>query len=75
MLAQDQIRLADLDRALGKLDQLAPADKSRLLTACVISTWNDQRAMPEEVELLRAFAGVLDCPMSPGVAPGGSHAD
>lgn len=72
LLAQDQIRLVDLDRALGKLDQLAPADKSRLLTACVISTWHDQRATPAEVELLRAFASVLDCPLPPGVAPGGS---
>jgi hypothetical protein len=74
LLAKDQIRIADLDQALGKLDQLAPADKSRLLTACVISTWHDQRATPAEVELLRAFASVLDCPMPPGVAPGGRRA-
>lgn len=65
LLAKDQIRIADLDQALGKLEQLAPADKSRLLTACVISTWHDQRATPAEVELLRAFASVLDCPMPP----------
>jgi Zn-dependent protease with chaperone function len=70
-LVKDQIRIADLDQALGKLDKLAPAAKSRLLTACVISTWHDQRASPAEVELLRAFASVLDCPMPPGIAPGG----
>lgn len=74
LLAKDQIRIADLDQALGKLDQLAPADKSSLLTACVVSTWHDQRATPAEVELLRAFASVLDCPMPPGVAPGGRRA-
>jgi hypothetical protein len=73
LLAKDQIRLADLDQALGTLDRLAPADKSRLLTACVISTWHDQRATPTEVELLRAFASVLDCPMPPGMAPGARH--
>lgn len=73
LLAKDQIRLADLDQALGTLDRLAPADKSRLLTACVISTWHDQRATPTEVELLRAFASVLDCPMPPGIAPGARH--
>ena len=67
--AKDQTSIADLDQAMGKLDQLAPADKSRLLTACVVSTWHDQRATPSEVELLRAFASVLDCPMPPGVAP------
>jgi Zn-dependent protease with chaperone function len=70
-LMKDQIRIADLDQALGKLDKLAPADKSRLLTACVISTWHDQRATSAEVELLRAFASVLDSPMPPGIAPGG----
>jgi Zn-dependent protease with chaperone function len=70
LLAKDQIRIADLDQVLGKLDQLAPAAKSRLLTACVVSIWHDQRASPAEVELLRAFASVLDCPMPPGMAPG-----
>ncbi|MEP6972409.1 MAG: M48 family metallopeptidase [Betaproteobacteria bacterium] len=71
LLAKDQIRIADLDLVLGKLDLLAPAAKSRLLTACVISIWHDQRATPTEVELLRAFASVLDCPIPPGLAPGG----
>jgi len=71
LLAEDQIRIADLDQAVGKLGQLAPAAKSRLLTACVISTWHDQRATPAEVELLRAFASILDCPMPPGMAPEG----
>ena len=74
LLAKDQIRIADLDQALGKLDLLAPAAKSRLLTACVICIWHDQRAAPAEVELLRAFASVLDCPMPPGIAPGGRRA-
>lgn len=75
LLAMDRISSADLDQALGTLDRLAPADKSRLLTACVISSWHDQRATPTEVELLRAFASVLDCPMPPGMAPGGRHDD
>ncbi len=75
LLAMDQISSADLDQALGTLDRLAPADKSRLLTACVISTWHDRRATPAEMELLRAFASVLDCPMPPGTAPGGWHDD
>ncbi len=74
LLAKDQIRTGDLDQVLGKLDLLAPAAKSRLLTACVISIWHDQRATPAEVELLRAFASVLDCPMPPGMAPSGGRA-
>lgn len=71
--SKDRIRIEDLDQAVGKLNQLAPAAKSRLLTACVISTWHDQRATPAEVELLRAFASILDCPMPPGMGPGGRH--
>ena len=67
LIAKDQIRISDLDQALGKLDYLAPATKSRFLSACVISTWHDQRATPVEVELLRAFASVLDCPLPPGI--------
>ncbi|MEO7852672.1 MAG: M48 family metallopeptidase [Rubrivivax sp.] len=74
LLAKDEIRISDLDQVLGKLDLLAPAAKSRLLTACIISTWHDQRATPAEVELLRAFASVLDCPLPPGIAPGGRRA-
>lgn len=74
LLAKDQIRIADLDQVFGKLDLLAPAAKSRLLTACVVSIWHDQRATPAEVELLRAFASVLDCPMPPGIVPGGRRA-
>lgn len=74
LLAKDQIRIADMDQVLGKLDRLAPVAKSRLLTACVISIWHDHGATPAEVELLRAFASVLDCPMPPGMAPGGRRA-
>ncbi|MCZ4314676.1 M48 family metallopeptidase [Comamonadaceae bacterium G21597-S1] len=70
LLSKNQIRFADLDQALGKLDRLAPEAKSQFLKACVTSTWHDQRATPAEVELLRAFASVLDCPMPAGMAPG-----
>lgn len=74
LLAKDQIRMADLDQALGKLNQLAPTVKSRLLTACVTSTWHDQRATPAEVELMRAFASILDCPMPADMGLGVGHA-
>ncbi|MGK2906978.1 MAG: M48 family metallopeptidase [Desulfuromonadales bacterium] len=67
LLANDQIKIADLDLALGKLNELKPLAKSRLLKACAASIWHDQRASAVEVELLRAFAGVLDCPMPPAM--------
>ena len=68
LLAKDQVKIADLDLALGKLEQLKPLVKSRLLKACVASIWHDQRATAVEVELFRAFAAVLDCPMPLGAA-------
>lgn len=67
LLARDRIRIADLDLALGKLEKLKPSAKSRLLKACVASIGHDQRVTATEVELLRAFAGVLDCPVPPGI--------
>jgi Zn-dependent protease with chaperone function len=68
VLAKDQINIADLDLALGKLEELELLAKSRLLKACVASIGRDRRVTAVEVELLRAFAGVLDCPVPPGMA-------
>ena len=68
LLAKDQISIADLDLALGKLEELELLAKSRLLKACVASIGRDRRVTAVEVELLRAFAGVLDCPIPPGMA-------
>lgn len=68
LLAKNEIRIVDLDSALGKLKELKPPAKSRLLKACVTSIWHDQRASAVELELLRAFAGALDCPMPPETA-------
>jgi Zn-dependent protease with chaperone function len=68
LLAKDQITISDLDLALGKLEKLKPLAKSKLLKACVASVWRDQKVTEVELELFRAFAGVLDCPMPPGMA-------
>jgi Zn-dependent protease with chaperone function len=64
LLAKDQIRIADLDRALLKLESLRPLDKSRFLQACAAAVLYDQGASAVEIEILRAFAGALDCPIS-----------
>ena len=68
LLAKDKISISDLDLALGKLEKLKPLAKSKLLKACVSSVWRDQKVTEAELELLRAFAGVLDCPMPPAMA-------
>jgi len=67
LVAKDQIKMSDLDLALAKLEQLRPMAKSRLLQACVAAVVHDKTASPVEVELLRAFAGALDCPMPPTI--------
>lgn len=65
LLAKEDISLSDLDRALEKLAALKPLAKPRLLKACAASIVHDQRISPVELELLRAFSDVLDCPMPP----------
>lgn len=65
LLAKNQIRVSDLELALGKLEQLQPSAKSRLLKACAAGVAHDRKAGAAEVELLRTFADVLDCPMPP----------
>ena len=67
LLAKEEVSLSELDLALGKLAELKPLAKPRLLKACVASIVRDQRVSPVEVELLRAFAGALDCPIPPGI--------
>lgn len=65
LVEQNAISLSELDRALQKLSKLKPMDKPRLLLACATSAVHDQKISIVEVELLRAFADVLDCPMPP----------
>ncbi len=65
LVARERIALSDLDLALEKLDALKPLAKPRLLKACVAAIVHDRVVTPVEVELLRAFASALDCPMPP----------
>lgn len=65
LLAEADISLPALDAALDKLAKLKLLVKPRLLKACVASIVQDQKVAPVEIELLRAFADVLDCPMPP----------
>jgi Zn-dependent protease with chaperone function len=65
LCARDAISASALDRALEKLIRLQPPAKQRLLKACVASIMVDQHVAPVELELLRAFSAVLECPMPP----------
>ncbi len=68
LVSKDRLRVSDLDLALDKLEKLKPLAKQRLLRACLASIRHDRKTSAIEVELFRAFAGVLDCPMPPGMA-------
>ena len=68
LLPVDRVSIVELDRAFVKLDQSAPSMKAELLKACVASIWHDAKASAVEMELLRAFASALDCPMPPAAA-------
>ena len=65
LVENNEISLSDLDRSLQKLANLKPLEKPQLLLACATSAVHDQKISTVEVELLRAFADVLDCPMPP----------
>ena len=65
LVAKKDIRLSSLDRSLQKLEKLKPLAKPQLLKACAASIVHDKKVSPVEIELLRAFSDVLDCPMPP----------
>ena len=65
LVAKNEISLSSLDRSLQKLTKLKPLAKPQLLKACAASVVHDQKISPVEVELLRAFSDVIDCPMPP----------
>ena len=65
LVEKNKISVSGLDHALKKLEMLKPLAKPKFLKACAASIMRDQKILPVEAELLRAFSGVLDCPMPP----------
>jgi Zn-dependent protease with chaperone function len=58
---------ARLDAALERLAAEAPATKRRVLVAVLATIEHDGRIAPPEIELCRAVAVSLGCPMPPAV--------
>ena len=63
LLNDNGFTLQDLDLALDDLAKLKPQDKRTLIRACVAIVAADKYVSVEEVELLRAVADTLGCPM------------
>lgn len=64
-VTRDEYELTDLLRALQLLNRLQPLQKPRLLKALCTGVSHDGVIKPVEVELVRAIALNLDCPMPP----------
>ncbi len=65
LLPLNEIKLETVGTSLDQLAQLAPLKKPLLLKACAKAIVADQQITAAEVELFRAFADLIDCPMPP----------
>jgi hypothetical protein len=65
LLAKSEISLDSLDSSLDRLTKLKPLEKPLLLKACARCITADQKITSYEVEVYRAIAAILDCPMPP----------
>jgi len=63
--------IAALDRALAKLDRLAPAGKELVVRALVQAIGADGVVSVAEAELLRTICAALHCPLPPMLQEGG----
>jgi len=52
-----------LDAAVRELRRVSPAGKRNLLAACAVAAGSDGTLSIDEADLLRAFAGLWDCPV------------
>ena len=65
LVPKNEIKLNKLNDSLDQLAQLKPLEKPQLLKACAACITSDQNISANEIELFRAIAAILDCPMPP----------
>lgn len=65
LLPKNELSLDALNNALDVLAQLKPLEKPQLLKACAACITADQKITATEIEIFRAIADTLDCPMPP----------
>lgn len=63
LVDSNEISLIKLETAFEKLVLLKQQGKQQLLKACATSVAYDKKISTMELELLRAFSRILDCPM------------
>jgi len=64
---KSKIRLEKLNLAVDRLALVKPLVKPMLLKACMACIMADEKINYKEIELMRAIADTLDCPMPPVV--------
>lgn len=62
---EKEVTLKAVDAALEKLARLKPLKKPVFLKACAACVAADDEVTATEMELLRAFSSLLDCPLPP----------
>ncbi len=62
-LTKKEISINSLNKAAFKIERLQPLDKEKLLKTCVTCIAHDGKILPSEVQILRAFASIVQCPM------------
>lgn len=65
ILEKSSISLTKFDNSLDHLLLLEPILKESLLKACLMSAITDNKMMASELELIRAIADTLSCPIPP----------
>lgn len=65
LFTRDHITIKALETTVDTLALLKPLLKPRLLKACLAVITQDKHYSPNEMELMRAIADVLDCPVPP----------
>lgn len=63
LLPASDLSLGSLEPVTDRLARMKPLQKPRLLKACAACIAADDKVTVDEMELLRAFSSLLDCPM------------
>jgi len=71
LLPREQGSIAALDAAVDKLAAVSPLGKRNFVAACAEAAGADGLLSQDEADLLRALAGLLDCPVPLVTSPAG----
>lgn len=61
---KEDCTLKNIDAALNRLERASMEIKKKIVEACIVCVYQDQKVLPAEEQLLRAVYYVLDCPMA-----------